>query len=195
LTTGRRARCDHRSGGARGGCGRLGIDERQDALALRLAAEAQASGSIVAYLDLARSFDPVEAVARGVRLEWLVVLTPESIDDGLAMAGSLVQGRAIDLLPSISRVVDRGRGRMIGVARRAVARSVARAVVLPRLPTGSIGSPPSPGTPTRCSSSSNRPISRRAFDRRSGSRPASAWSSPVGHGSGSAGTSSANGRR
>ena len=38
-------------------------------LALRLAAEAQAGGAIVAYLDLARSFDPVEAVARGVRLE------------------------------------------------------------------------------------------------------------------------------
>ena len=34
-------------------------------LALRLAAEAQAAGSIVAYVDLARSLDPVEAVARG----------------------------------------------------------------------------------------------------------------------------------
>lgn len=67
-------------------------------LALRLAAEAQATGSLVAYLDLARSLDPVEAAARGVRLEWLVVLTPRSIDDGLAMAGSLVGGRAIDLL-------------------------------------------------------------------------------------------------
>ena len=45
-------------------------------VALRLAAEAQASGAIVAWLDLARAFDPVEAVARGVRPEWLVVLTP-----------------------------------------------------------------------------------------------------------------------
>ena len=67
-------------------------------LALRLAAEAQASGSIVAYVDLARSLDPVEAVARGVRLEWLVVLEPASIDEALAMAGALVGGRSVDLL-------------------------------------------------------------------------------------------------
>ncbi|MHB8460202.1 MAG: P-loop NTPase family protein [Candidatus Limnocylindrales bacterium] len=67
-------------------------------LALRLVAEAQASGSIVAWLDLARGLDPVEAVARGVRLEWLVVLTPASLDEGLSMAGQLLQGRAVDLL-------------------------------------------------------------------------------------------------
>lgn len=67
-------------------------------LALRLAAEAQAAGSIVAYVDLGRSLDPVEAVARGVRLEWLVVLEPASLDEALAMAGTLVMGRAVDLL-------------------------------------------------------------------------------------------------
>jgi hypothetical protein len=67
-------------------------------LALRLAAEAQAAGSIVAYVDLARSLDPVEAVARGVRLEWLVVLEPTSLDEALAMAGALVAGRSVDLL-------------------------------------------------------------------------------------------------
>jgi len=67
-------------------------------LALRLAAEAQAAGSIVAYVDLGRSLDTVEAVARGVRLEWLVVLEPASLDEALAMAGTLVMGRAVDLL-------------------------------------------------------------------------------------------------
>ena len=41
-------------------------------IALRTVAQAQAAGSIVAWLDLGRSFDPVEAVARGVHLEWLV---------------------------------------------------------------------------------------------------------------------------
>src|SRR6266542_2765884 len=51
-------------------------------LVLRLAAEAQATGAIVAWLDLSRSFDPVEAVARGIRLEWLVVITPETLDEG-----------------------------------------------------------------------------------------------------------------
>ena len=44
------------------------------------------------------SLDPVEAVARGVRLEWLVVLEPTSLDEALAMAGALLQGRAVDLL-------------------------------------------------------------------------------------------------
>jgi hypothetical protein len=67
-------------------------------LALRLVAEAQAGGSIAAWVDLARSLDPVEAVARGVRLEWLVVLEPASPDEGLAMAGSLLTGRAVDVL-------------------------------------------------------------------------------------------------
>src|SRR3954453_10368028 len=64
----------------------------------RLAAEAQAQGSIVAWLDLSRSFDPVEAVARGIRLEWLVVITPETLDEGLAISGMLLAGRSVDLL-------------------------------------------------------------------------------------------------
>jgi len=67
-------------------------------LALRTAAEAQAQGSVVAWLDLSRSFDPVEAVARGIRLEWLVVITPASLDEGLRIAGSLLAGRSVDLL-------------------------------------------------------------------------------------------------
>ena len=67
-------------------------------LALRAAAEAQAGGALVAWVDLARSLDPVEAVARGVRLEWLAVLVPGSIDEALAMAGSLLQARAVDVL-------------------------------------------------------------------------------------------------
>src|SRR5207253_8489270 len=67
-------------------------------LALRLAAEAQAAGSLVACLDLASSFDPVEAVARGIRPEWLVVLTPADIQEGIAIAGSLLTGRTIDPL-------------------------------------------------------------------------------------------------
>lgn len=67
-------------------------------LALRTAAEAQAQGSVVAWLDLSRTFDPVEAVARGVRLEWLVVITPASLDEGLGIAGSLLAGRSVDML-------------------------------------------------------------------------------------------------
>jgi len=99
-------------------------------LALRLVAEAQVAGSVVAWLDLARTFDPVEAVARGVRLEWLVVITPETLDEGLAIAGSLLAGRSVDLLlldlpggrlPRADRpgvVADRLR-RLAALARRA----------------------------------------------------------------------------
>lgn len=67
-------------------------------LALRTAAEAQSAGSVVAWLDLSRSFDPVEAVARGLRLEWLVVITPASLDEGLSITGSLLAGRSVDML-------------------------------------------------------------------------------------------------
>jgi RecA/RadA recombinase len=100
-------------------------------LALRLVAEAQASGSIVAWLDAGRSFDPVEAVARGVRLEWLVVVTPDGLDEGLSIAGSLLGGRAVDLVvidlpPRLepaakpARVADRLH-RLAALARRSAA--------------------------------------------------------------------------
>ena len=97
-------------------------------LALRVAAEAQAEGAIVAWLDLARALDPVEAVARGVRLDWLIVLTPETLDEGLSIAGALLAGRSVDLLiidlPSrpdpgttAAKVADRLR-RLAALARR-----------------------------------------------------------------------------
>ena len=113
-------------------------------LALRLAAEAQAGGSVVAWLDLARSFDPVEAVARGVNLEWLVIITPASLDEGLAIAGSLLTGRSVDLLfldlpggrlaptDDPARIADR-LGRLAAFARR----SDAILVVLETLGPGS----------------------------------------------------------
>lgn len=80
----------------------------------RLAAEAQTAGSIVAWLDLSRSFDPVEAVARGVRLEWLVVITPETLDEGLAIGGALLAGRSVDVL-----VLDLPGGRLAATDRPA----------------------------------------------------------------------------
>jgi hypothetical protein len=67
-------------------------------LALRAVAQVQAAGGIAAYLDLARSLDPVEAVSRGVQLEWLVVLTPDSLEEALSMAAMLLQDRTVDLL-------------------------------------------------------------------------------------------------
>ena len=67
-------------------------------LALHCLAQAQARGGIVAFLDLCRIFDPLEAVARGVDLRWLLVLRPADADEGWALAAALVAGRQIDLL-------------------------------------------------------------------------------------------------
>jgi len=97
-------------------------------LALRTVAAAQAAGSIVAWVDLARAFDPVEAVARGVRLEWLVVVTPESLDEALAICAALLTSRSVDVLlvdlpgrlsrtDRVSKVADRLH-RLAALARR-----------------------------------------------------------------------------
>ncbi|HEX7490128.1 MAG TPA: hypothetical protein VF337_00300 [Candidatus Limnocylindrales bacterium] len=67
-------------------------------LALQAVAQVQAAGGIVAYLDMTRSLDPVEAVARGVELDWLVVLTPDTLEQALAMAAMLLQDRTVDML-------------------------------------------------------------------------------------------------
>jgi RecA/RadA recombinase len=67
-------------------------------LALRLVAEAQAAGSLAAWVDVGGALDPVEAAARGVRLDDLAVLVPETLDEALSMAGTLLQARAIDVV-------------------------------------------------------------------------------------------------
>ena len=68
------------------------------ALALHCLAQAQARGGIVAFLDLCRIFDPLEAVARGVDLRWLLVVRPVDIDEGWSLAAALVSGRQVDLM-------------------------------------------------------------------------------------------------
>ena len=167
----------------------MGVALRGDAssgrttLALRLAAEAQAAGAIVAWLDLAAALDPVEAVARGIEPEWLVVLTPADPEEGLAIAGSLLSGRAVDLL-----VIDLPASLAGGRAARARARdSAIGSAGWPRSPAG-------PGSRSSCSSRRGRPVAR-ASRPPSARRPASGWSWPAGRGSGSAGTSSASERR
>jgi recombination protein RecA len=77
---------------------RGGPSSGKTTLALRTIAEAQVSGDIVAYLDLTRAFDPVEAVGRGVDLRWLLVIRPSSTQEGFSLAGSLLSGRCLGLL-------------------------------------------------------------------------------------------------
>ena len=77
---------------------RGGRSSGKTALALHCLAQAQARGGIVAFLDLCRSFDPLEAVARGVDLRWLLVVRPQDVDEGWALGAALVSGRQVDLL-------------------------------------------------------------------------------------------------
>jgi recombination protein RecA len=74
------------------------VSSGKTTLALRCIAEAQAQGAIAAWLDLCGALDPFEAVCRGVDLRWLVVLRPPGPGEGLELAGSLLGGRAVDLL-------------------------------------------------------------------------------------------------
>jgi RecA/RadA recombinase len=108
---------------------RGGPSSGKTTLALRCVAEAQASGDIVAYLDLTRAFDPVEAVARGVDLRWLLVVRPGDAAEGLTMAGSLLSGGCVGLLvvdlPVRSRVrMEEGLRRLVTHARRVGARLI-----------------------------------------------------------------------
>jgi RecA/RadA recombinase len=97
-------------------------------LALRCLAESQAGGDIVAWLDLARSFDPVEAVGRGVDLRWLLVIRPAGMGEGLALAGALLSGRCLGLLvvdlPARSSGTAEQLRRLVAHARRAGARLI-----------------------------------------------------------------------
>ena len=77
---------------------RGGASSGKTTLALRTLAEAQAGGALAAWLDLGQTFDPLEAVARGVDLRWLVVLRPADPEEGFRLAGTLLAGRAVDLL-------------------------------------------------------------------------------------------------
>jgi hypothetical protein len=77
---------------------RGGDSSGKTTLALRLVAESQRQGAIAAYLDLARSLDPLEAVARGVDLDWLIVLRSADAIEGLQLAGALLGGRTVEVL-------------------------------------------------------------------------------------------------
>jgi hypothetical protein len=100
-------------------------------LALHWLARAQAQGAIAAYLDLGRSFDPLEAASRGVDLRWLLVLRPADADEGFALAGALLDGRAVELL--VVDLPDRLPVRLDATLRRLAAharRAGARLIVL-----------------------------------------------------------------
>jgi recombination protein RecA len=120
---------------------RGGPSSGKTTLALRCAAEAQADGDIVAWLDLTRAFDPVEAMGRGVDLRWSLVIRPTHAQEGLSLAGSLLSGRCIGLLvvdlpARLGARLDEGVRRLAAHARRVGARLL---VLEPAGMAGSLG--------------------------------------------------------
>ena len=108
---------------------RGGPSSGKTTLALRSVAEAQGHGDIVAWLDLAGTFDPMEAAARGVDLRWLLVIRPADIAEGFSLAGALLTGRCIGLLvvdlpPRARARMEEGLRRLATHARRVGARLV-----------------------------------------------------------------------
>lgn len=77
---------------------RGGRSSGKTALALHCIAQAQTHGAITAFLDLAHVFDPLEAVARGIDLRWLLILRPRDVEEGFVLAAALLSGRQVDLL-------------------------------------------------------------------------------------------------
>ncbi|MFN2484674.1 MAG: hypothetical protein ABR509_07040 [Candidatus Limnocylindria bacterium] len=82
----------------RGSCTLLDADRGSGAttLALHTLAAAQRGGGLAAYVDVAGSFDPATAARLGVRLEWLLVVRPATIDEAVEISGWLARSRLID---------------------------------------------------------------------------------------------------
>jgi recombination protein RecA len=120
---------------------RGGPSSGKTTLALRCAAEAQEGGDIVAWLDLSRALDPVEAVGRGVDLRWLLIIRPADVSEGFGLAGALLSGRSVGLLvvdlPARPRTrADEALRRLVAHARRVGARLI---VLESRSPEGAVG--------------------------------------------------------
>jgi len=67
-------------------------------LALGTLAAAQASGGLVAWLDLDGTLDPAVAARLGVSLEWLLVARPRDPDEAIELAAWLGRSSLIDAL-------------------------------------------------------------------------------------------------
>ena len=78
-------------------------------LALHTLAEAQKSGGICAFIDAEHALDPMYAKKLGVRVEELLLSQPDSGEQALEIADSLVRSGSIDVLviDSVAALVPR----------------------------------------------------------------------------------------
>ena len=78
-------------------------------LALHIAAEAQKNGGTVAFVDAEHALDPMYAQRLGVNVDDLIVSQPDTGEQGLEIAESLVRSGALDVLvvDSVAALVPR----------------------------------------------------------------------------------------
>jgi recombination protein RecA len=74
-------------------------------LAIRSLAAAQEAGGIVAWIDAAGCLDVAGLARMGVSLEWLLVVRPTSVSEGVELAGWLARSGLVD-----ATVLDLGEG-------------------------------------------------------------------------------------
>ncbi len=67
-------------------------------LALHIASEAQKKGGLVAFIDAEHAMDPVYAKAIGVKLDDLLISQPDTGEQALEIAETLVRSNAVDVI-------------------------------------------------------------------------------------------------
>jgi recombination protein RecA len=67
-------------------------------LALHAAANVQAAGGVVAYIDAEHAVDPVYAQQVGINLDELIISQPDTGEQALEIADTLIRSGAVDLL-------------------------------------------------------------------------------------------------
>ena len=82
-------------------------------LCLHVAAEAQKSGGICAFIDMEHALDPAYAEKIGVDIQQLYVSQPDTGEQALEITEHLVRSGALDviIIDSVAALVPRGRDR------------------------------------------------------------------------------------
>ncbi|HHL3565447.1 TPA: recombinase RecA [Streptococcus agalactiae] len=78
-------------------------------VALHAVAQAQKEGGIAAFIDAEHALDPAYAAALGVNIDELLLSQPDSGEQGLEIAGELIDSGAVDLVvvDSVAALVPR----------------------------------------------------------------------------------------
>ncbi|MHB8512953.1 MAG: recombinase RecA [Actinomycetota bacterium] len=78
-------------------------------IALHIVAEAQRAGGIAAFIDAEHALDPVYTAALGVNLDEMLISQPDTGEQGLEIADTLVRSGAVDVvvIDSVAALVPR----------------------------------------------------------------------------------------